>query len=157
MAQIILLNGQSCLVDDDDFDFLKCFSWYSTKGYAARSVTTEEKRQGLRGGIKMHRQIMNAKRGQIVDHINMDTLDNRKCNLRFCTNSQNHANGRCRPTVGRTSKYRGVAWSNEKQCWRAYVVCKFKQTHIGYFHNEVDAAKAYDFELRRLFWGVCTS
>ena len=154
MASIILLtNGMPCLIDDEDFDGLSQFVWWENKsGYAVRSVTLEEKASGRRGSTQMHRHIMKAVKGQIIDHANMDKLDNRKENLRFCTHSQNHANETARASsAGRTSSFKGVAWSPEKACWRAAIVKDGRQRHLGYFHEERDAAHAYDYEAVQLF------
>lgn len=151
MKFIPLQDDLICVVDDEDFDELRGTIWWANpNGYAVRSVTKAERKDGRRGAVLMHRHIMKAHVDFEVDHRNMDTLDNRKENLRTCTRSQNMANGCRRETEGRTSLYRGVSWSTEKKCWRFNVVCKLKQ-YGGYCHAEKDAAYAYDFEARRLF------
>ena len=85
---------------------------------------------------------MNAVKGQIVDHHNRNSLDNRKANLRFATASQNNCNAR-RGKNG-SSKYRGVCFEKRKKRWRAVISCNGIRRHLGYFDNEDDAARAYD-------------
>lgn len=87
MAKYILLTQDlSTLVDDEDYAWLNQWKWYArksdTKTYAARSKT------GF-AAIKMHRAITQAPAGMVVDHINGDSLDNRRCNLRICTSREN--------------------------------------------------------------------
>ena len=91
----------------------------------------------------MHREIMEAKRGIIVDHINRNGLDNRKENLRFVSRSQNAMNSE-REGYPYTSKYRGVCLGKRRKKWRAYICVGLKQKYLGYFYSEEEAAKAYD-------------
>ena len=90
--KIPLFNNSSfALVDDVDYAFLMQWRWRrNNKGCAVRSEVIN----GKRVVINMHRVIMNAQRGQYVDHINNDRLNNTRANLRLCTQSQNQANRR---------------------------------------------------------------
>lgn len=90
----------------------------------------------------MHRLIMNAKKGIQVDHINRDTLDNRRQNLRFATPSQNAAN----KIIGENNKsgFKGVFWDRYSNSWHAKIKVNYKQIHIGFFKTPEDAAKAYN-------------
>ena len=77
-----------------------------------------------------------------VDHINGDRLDNRIENLRIVNNQQNQFN---RKSVDKSSSvYKGVSWSKSLNKWAAGYTLNKKKYHIGYFNNEVEAAKAYD-------------
>lgn len=78
-----------------------------------------------------------------VDHINGDQSDNRPVNLRMATESQNRRAFRTKQK-GCTSKYRGVSWQKKMQKWAAQVTKCGKNTHIGLFDVEEDAAKAWD-------------
>ena len=91
----------------------------------------------------MHRQITSAPRGLIVDHININTLDNRKANLRFATFEQNCWNSRRGINEG-TSKYRGVDWMKKAKKWRAKFKHNHKMVHLGVFDDEKEAARAYN-------------
>ena len=99
----------------------------------------------------MHRYIMNAKKGNIVDHKNGDTLNNKKDNLRFCTASQNTVNSRYSKNMG-SSVYRGVSYKkkgkhmvNERsRPWLAQITYQSKCHPLGYFATEEEAARARD-------------
>jgi len=91
----------------------------------------------------MHREITKAPPGLLIDHINTDSLDNRKANLRLATPSQNSCNTR-RDKSNTYSRYRGVSFSKRKQKWFAAIRTDGKKLWLGYFDNEIDAAKAYD-------------
>jgi len=102
----------------------------------------------------MHRLITNAKPGEIIDHINRNSLDNRKCNLRKCSNSQNQWN-----TVkqkNNKSGFKGVYWNKEKEKWQAQIsfgkdaVGKQVTFYLGRFDNVLEAAAAYDKKAKEL-------
>jgi len=138
---IPLTQGQFAVVDPQDFDQLNEFKWHAKKhrntSYAVRSVS----QNGINININMHRLILNAPVGSIVDHKNRNGLDNRKENLRFATPAQNAAN-RVTPRRKAGASYRGVT----RQCrkWRAKITHNGIIENLGTFDNEIDAAKAYD-------------
>lgn len=147
MKKIELTQGQVALVDDEDFERINAHKWYAwfSRGtgsyYAVRNSPTDV--NGKRHTIWMHREIMCAKPGEQVDHINHDTLDNqRKVNLRLCTASQNQANHRMRSD--NTSGFEGVSYFKQRGKWKAYVSINGKYKHLGYFATAIDAAIAYD-------------
>ena len=81
----------------------------------------------------------------VVDHINHDTLDNRRSNLRICTHKQNLANRKKHKLA--TSKYKGVRRINRKTPWEAEISGKY----IGVFKTEKEAALAYNTKAKELF------
>ena len=85
MKEIILTQGKVALVDDEDYEMINKFKWFFHTGYASTNITEK----GRQRTIKMHRYILNAQKGFMVDHINHNTIDNRKENLRISTNQQN--------------------------------------------------------------------
>jgi len=70
-------------------------------------------------------------------------MDNRKDNLRPATHSQNMCHIAKR-SISKTSKYKGVCWKKRNRRWTAAITFEKKKIHLGYFKNEIDAAKAYD-------------
>jgi hypothetical protein len=146
VREIPLTRGKVALVDDEDYEWLSHFRWsYMTKGYAARTKT----RNGTHSVLYMHRVIMLPDPDQQIDHINRDTLDNRRRNLRVCTNRQNIAAGIFPP--GQYSRHRGVTWDKSRRMWSAQVKHRPQQLALGRFDNEVDAALAYDIKAIELF------
>ena len=96
------------IVDDEDYDYLMKFSWQAhklTSGYYAHGYGIDPITKKRKNKI-MHRIIMNAPKDLLVDHINHDCLDNRKCNLRLATKRQNNSN--VKSAKNSTSKYLGV-------------------------------------------------
>lgn len=91
---------------------------------------------------RFHRVIMSAPSGMQVDHINGNTLDNRRCNLRICTSAENGRNRK--PRKGGSSGYKGVCWNKPAQKWQARIMVGGKSISLGYFDDEVEAARAYD-------------
>ncbi len=95
--------------------------------------------------IYFSRMLVNAKENEFVDHKNHNGMDNRKCNLRLCTQSQNNAN-RKKYSGKYSSIYKGVSWNKSARNWQANGKCpKLKKLiYLGSFSNEQEAAKAYD-------------
>lgn len=88
----------------------------------------------------LHRWIMNAKNGELVDHINRDTLDNRKHNLRLTNKSVNAINSKIRSD--NTSGHTGVYWSKQKHKWEAMIWFNTEKRHLGFFGSKSDAIRA---------------
>ena len=150
MEKIKLTRNQFTIVDDDDYYRVNQFKWranYSSsvkKYYAIKELyicTCHSKR--YRMNIHLHKYIMNCPDNMQVDHINGDTLDNRKSNLRICTHQQNNWNKKP-ANVKKTSKFIGVCWCKNNKTWRANIKINNRQTHLGYFKTEIDAAKQYN-------------
>lgn len=144
MAEIQLTKGYVAIVDDEDFEGLSKFKWHVAcsnfgKPYASRKPIAGENRKET--NIRLHRFILRAKDGEHVDHINGDTLDNRRCNIRVCTPAENMRN---RPIQSNsTSGYKGVSWHKHRSKWRAQIKINGRKKHLGYFDNPKDAYMAY--------------
>lgn len=91
--------------------------------------------------IYMHRHVMDCVPGELVDHKNQNTTDNRKQNLRHCNKSQNAYNGKA---VGKTSKFRGVYRDESRKKWTARLVNQGKLVFFKRFDTETEAACAYN-------------
>ena len=96
----------------------------------------------------MHRFILNAPKGQYVDHRDRNGLNNQKRNLRFCTQSQNMMN--LKSSTG-TSKYKGVSWNIKYKRWQSHIRLNYKLKNLGSYNSEIEAALAYDHAARELF------
>ncbi len=148
MKRISLTKNQYAIVDNDDYEWLSKFNWCFTAGrssYAVRQIGTNKKSKHL----SMHRAITKAPEGSYVDHINGNTLDNRKCNLRLCTNRENLINSKLRSD--NTSGYRGVHWSKQKSKWQATIHNKGHLYHLGFYDDKRKAAIVYDEAALKMF------
>jgi len=143
--EIPLNHGLVALVDDADFEWLSRWRWSINRGAgvrATRYAVRGERRGGHRLLITMHRVIMGAEEGQLVDHVNGDGLDNRRSNLRFCDHAQNMRNRR----ISRHNKagYKGVHIAPDERRWRAVIQVDGRQKSLGGFSTAFEAARAYD-------------
>jgi hypothetical protein len=139
-------------VDAEDYEWLSQYKWSITtnKRSATRYARTAIGPRTNNVQLKMHRVIMNAQPGQVVDHINGNGLDNRKCNLRVCTQSQNMAN--MQKHRRGSSQFKGVIWKKQyKKKWEAAIHLGKKRVVLGRFDDEAAAARAYDAAARQHF------
>lgn len=130
ICYIPLLDGWVALVDAADYDIVKDSLWSLSDGYVARMA--DGKREPL------HRILMPE--APLVDHRNLNKLDNRRNNLRAATSSQSNANRR---SWGE-SQYKGVHKLKRNGYWRVKITHNGKTLSVGCYENEIDAAKAYD-------------
>lgn len=124
-------------MDEEDIDKAKDWNFRLTdKGYV----------YCWRGGkqVMLHRIILDLEKGdgKQVDHINRDPSDNRKANLRLCSQSQNMLNrGKWK---GTSSKFIGVGWNKGARKWLVHVCIDGKQKHCGLYSDELQAARVSD-------------
>lgn len=112
-------------IDDEDLELVNKYKWHvSDTGYAVwRGVEN-----GLKKTVRMHRLIMRTPNGLITDHINHNTLDNRKENLRICTQSDNMRN--------KTNQGKGYWYQRQNKNW----VVEIHGVHRGTFDTEKEAS-----------------
>ncbi len=139
--QIPLTKGKFAIVDDEDYLYLHKIKWRVHCNNEILYAVTGSHHNGDKE-VLMHSMIMQTPEGKVVDHINHDGLDNRRCNLRVTDQSINMYNRR--KTQGKFSAYKGVCWSASHNKWLARIWIKKRMVRLGYFDNEVDAAKAFD-------------
>jgi hypothetical protein len=141
LIAVPLTAGKMAVIDLKDADRVLKHKWhFSGHGYAATGI------DGKR--VYLHRLIVNARAGQLVDHKNHDGLDNRRCNLRIASKVQNSQN---RLLVRGSSKFKGVCLNKRKRKWIAGIRVNTKSYHLGYFKNEEDAAIAYNVAAQLFF------
>lgn len=124
------------LLDEEDQHYLLYAYSITSDGYVA--ISRDKKK------VLLHRWLLKAEAGQAIDHINGNKLDNRKENLRFCTQAQNCANRRKRTDKVTSSKYKGVSYCKQTKRWKATVRQTGISQTLGRFSTEEAAALAYN-------------
>lgn len=138
-AEIILYNKESVeiartKIDLDDIDKVKECKWHlNDNGYVRGNVGNERMEY-------LHRFLLNIQDNVIIDHINGNPLDNRKCNLRIATPTQNNMNMKKRSD--NISGYKGVGWQKKRNKWRARITINKKTIELGHFNTIEEAIKA---------------
>lgn len=153
--EIPLTQGKVALVDDEDFKRVSQYKWHaycpnqwrgSNKYYAATSTRDACGKNII---IPMHRFLIGANEGLEVDHINLNTLDNRKSNLRQATRLQNSQNSSMKRT--NTSGFKGASYDIRAKRWKSKIGYMGNQISIGYYETPELAARAYDAKAKELF------
>lgn len=138
--QIILPNNKYCLVSKEDYNHLNKYKWYTiNNGYIKSRINSKS--------YYIHRYIYKYILKEditnyVIDHINGNPLDNRKCNLRIATKQQNMYN--IKSHINSSSKYIGVSYRNDRKKWNSYITINGKKKSLGHFKDEIEAAKARD-------------
>lgn len=101
--------------------------------------------------IEMHRYIIDPPSNMYVDHINHNTLDNRRENLRVCTNSSNLRNASKR--IDNKSGETGVFYLEKTNKWVSYIKVRYKRIHLGLFDKFEDAVIARK-EAEVKYWSI---
>ena len=143
MKEIQLTQGYVALVDDENYEWINGFKWCMRKDrnnvYAKRAIRVN----GRHKTIQMHYLIMGENPLKLmIDHRDGDGLNNRKENLRFCTNQENQMNSRSQKNS--SSIHKGVYWNKKDGKWMARICISGHQIYLGSFDIEVDAAIAYN-------------
>ncbi len=151
MKMIPLTRGQFALVDDEDFDWLSKYKWnLNSQGYAMTGIYCPGY-AAYKGSIgrQMHRIILNVLPGFEIDHINGNTLDNRRANLRLCNRNQNARNRGV--SRNNTSGFKGVTWREDRKRWVATIGFEKRKRTLGYFKDIKQAVEAYKNAEAKLF------
>lgn len=122
-------TGGYFLFDLEDYEKLKKYTWQrGSNGYIESTSHTNK--------VRLHRYLMGCPEGMVVDHINHDKSDNRKCNLRICTVAQNNLN---KSSYKNKSGEKGVYWDRNK--WKVVITLNKKDIQVGRFDSFEDAVK----------------
>jgi hypothetical protein len=136
-----LSTGEVFCFDAEDYAKISDRTWYrcnAKPGYV-----------GDNKGYCIHRVIIAAPAGYEIDHINLNPLDNRKCNLRVCTHQQNQCNQPLQSN--NTSGVSGVSYYPPRQKYRARIKCFQRELHLGYYNSFIEAVQARNEGMRILF------
>lgn len=131
------------IIDGADVPLASAATWRLFIGHLGNRYAYRQMRvDGKRVILFLHRVLLGLGSGHDpeIDHANRDGLDNRRANLRLATHAANMQN---RPSHrGSTSQYRGVRWHRRRRKWIATVKISGKETYIGQFDIEQEAADA---------------
>ena len=146
MAKTIpLTQGEVAIVDDKDFEYLMQWKWYCARKSNGTPYAVRRTKKGERGPkritVWMHREINGTPSNLVTDHINHNTLDNRRGNLRSVTNLKNQWN---RGPLGHgNTGFRGVSYRKNRNKYQACIRARGIDYFLGNFDDLADAIGAY--------------
>jgi hypothetical protein len=140
VAILELTQGFRALIDDDDYAWLSQFKWHIARIGKANRPRRSDK-------LYLSRIILDAPKGMVVDHINGDTLDNRRVNLRICSVGNNRKNNRiyARNKTG----FKGVTIHKKYGKYQAFIVNNKKSIWLGYYDSAENSGRAYDVAAKK--------
>lgn len=136
---IPLTRGVEAMVDAADYGRLSAIKWHA---HECRGTFYAANGGGKQGRVFMHRLVCDAPKGLQVDHINGNSLDNRRANLRPCVDQQNRWNRGAR--ANSASGIKGVMLCRRTGRWAAAITANGKRHYLGSYADQADAARAYD-------------
>lgn len=148
-VHVALPSGHVAIVDTADLSLVSRYRWMAAPLQWHTYVMANVYRGRRRTKLYLHRLLTDAPIGMVVDHINRNGLDNRRANLRLCTQTMN--NGNRKPPEGQNSQYKGVLWEPRHQRWVARIQADGAPTYLGEYRDEREAALAYDRAAERVF------
>ena len=129
----ILVQGKTVTIDDEDFHIIKDKKLRLFRSHKNLYVSTRN--------TFIHRLILNAPKNRKVDRINSNTLDNRKCNLRLCTNSQNCMNKHIQSN--NSTGYKGVSYIKSRRKYETRIKAGNLKIWLGYYRTAAEAYQVY--------------
>lgn len=146
---VVSMKNFEILLDSEDWNTFQQSKWYlCRKGSRKQKIYLQRTTKADRE-VYFHRIIMKCPKNKTIDHINGNTLDNRKENLRICSQLENNRNKR--KSSGRSSRYIGVHYNKIAKNWRSQIQSGDKRIEVGSFNSEIEAAKARDLKAIELF------
>jgi hypothetical protein len=140
----ILVKEKKVKIDKKDLDLFKQYTWCWHQGYLTTNVRVGSKYHTKR----YHQLLLKPKNSLQVDHINGDRTDNRKINLRICTDAENRKN---KTKITAKSGYKGVYNSYRKRPFAARITVNNKTIYLGIYKTALEAAKSYDLAAKCYF------
>lgn len=140
----ILPDGTTFLFDADKINIIKNVNWYRNYNNVGMPLYISDKR-----GKKLHNYLLDCPKGYEVDHISLDTLDNRSCNLRIVTHQQNQINQPLQRN--NTSGVTGVSWYPPRKKFRARLKIGQHEIHLGYYKTFEEAVQARNIGMKCMF------
>ena len=129
IAILKMKGDQECLISVESLEKIRPYTWcVEGTGYAMSRTFGR--------AVKMHRLVVNAGKGDYVDHIDGNRLNNTLSNLRICSKKQNEYNSKIR--ADNSSGFKGVSFDKRKDKYRAYINKDGHQYHLGYFWSAED-------------------
>ena len=131
-----VISGKAVIFDAEDIEYLEqfnlCLSADKSGRYSIQICEGELK------GKHLLRLLMNCPEHLIVDHIDGNSLNNSKTNLRIATGTQNQANRKLQ--INNSTGVKGVSWCKRSKKYKVYL----RRQHLGYFYNLEDAKAVYE-------------
>jgi hypothetical protein len=144
----LTIDEHKVIIDDEDYEKISKFKWYILITVDGNKYVSKTAKSDIK--FIHHLVFGKPENGKCIDHINGNGLDNRKSNLRICTNQMNQGNQKIKKS--NTSGYKGVGWVKDRKKWRAYICFGRKYKHLGSFESKEEAARKYD-EYAKLVFG----
>ena len=143
--RVSLPSDDYMLVDASDMDIAKQFHWQvnTQRGKTGYVFHTRKKGDGTSGSVYLHRLLTDAPIDKVVDHINGDGRDNRRHNLRICSNTENQRNRNGLSTASK-SGFTGVCFPSKGSKWQASIGAHGRNIYLGAFYCPIEAAIARD-------------
>lgn len=126
------------LVDWREYSKVKDYGWYLSKD--SHSYYLKANKGG--SSISYHNFCYGSE-GYLVDHIDGNSLNNLRSNIRVCTPSQNQANQKLQ-SKSKSSQFKGVTFNKLKNKWIAQIGYEGNRIYLGQFESEKEAALKYD-------------
>jgi hypothetical protein len=144
MKLLQLNKGLYAKVDDEDYEELLKYNWRAKKDGNVYYVSTGGYYKGKNNVKILHRYIMNAPKGCMVDHVDGDGLNCQRHNMRLCNNQQNQFNQRIKTTNNKSSIYKGVVSLRTCNSHQAFIRINKVKVYLGSFKTPEAAAVCYN-------------
>ena len=134
--------GKSCRISTVCFELVWPYTWcVEGTGYVMSRTPGK--------AVKLHRMLVSAGKGEFVDHVDGDPLNNTLPNLRICRKQQNEFNSKIRRD--NTTGYKGISYIKSSGKFRAYINKNGDRFELGVFRTKEEAAFAYNEKAYELF------